>query len=144
MTTLKFTGVVYFGVLSYYTLLWTLDYYGVIPNNHLDGNIASFIEWLNGLERLDLVGFPIRLGRLVFLNMPDGEQLGMNQAVYVAFVTLVAYPLIWSGFYYLGYPMLLLVPLLSLLYRIDRDLFLEYPSRNPDDYVNDVFSKLDY
>ena len=61
-------GVIYSIFFGFYFILWILDYNGV-TENHVENVFDTLIHWMQAFERIDILGYPIRLGKLFISNL---------------------------------------------------------------------------
>ena len=112
--------IMFFGL---YTMLWLFEYWGW-ASNPVDGFISLLTNWMEAFERLDFLGYPIRLGKLFIRNLEINDKFGLNDYWFGFIFFVLFYPIVFEIYQFFSVPLLLYMPSLMVLYYFDRDMFV--------------------
>ena len=116
-------SAIYFSFFGVYILLWILDYNGITPN-HMDTFYETMVHWLQAFERIDTIGYPIRLGKLIIRNLKFHDKYDLSDETFSILFFVLFYPWVFEVYEFYSLPLMFLIPLMMLLYYIDRDMFV--------------------
>ena len=105
-----------------YSILWVLDYNGVIGENPVDSGLSDTWSWLKSLEVWGLEYLPGRLlalGLYLFRNLKVHDQFGMSDSKYRQTFYFVVWPLIYNAVQVVGTPINFLMPFFLVLFYTD-------------------------
>mmetsp|Transcript_13106 Transcript_13106/g.22119 ORF Transcript_13106/g.22119 Transcript_13106/m.22119 type:complete len:183 (+) Transcript_13106:122-670(+) len=127
-----------------YASLWYMDYYEMIESNPVDDFIETWYQWMSEIERMDLLGLPIRLRKMIYHDLEVHDQYGMSDEEAAGWAVFILYPIAFQLFFWNAGATVLLMPIFMIMYQNDRDLFLINASQDERDIKDDITGQTDY
>ena len=101
-----------------YTALWIMDYYEIIEQNPGDEFWLTLSQWLRAIERIDTLGFPLRLAKAIMENLRAKASYRLTEFAFVTIFYFIFFPLAFYLYSSLTLPMIFVLPVLMVIYLI--------------------------
>ena len=115
-----------------YLFWWGLEQIGWVDFGWLEPYIFFIDEWGQSLLLIDFIGAPISYVMGLVSTLEDSETFDVKNEAFLFWFQFLIYPWIWLFTTYFAIVQIFAVPGVTLLYLIDRDIFVDAEATDND------------